>query len=130
MIMRLIEPTAGEIYSMASASTRRSPRDAAATQRAAGGLPGSLFVAQPAHARQGHRRRALRNFARLRRADLDHRVADLFEQVGLRRDQMVRFPTNFRWPASAPRDRRALALSQGDRATSRCRRSTFRCRRR
>ncbi len=97
---------------MASASTALARRHAAATQRSAGGVPGSLFVAQSAHARQGHRRRAVAQFrasGALPRSTSG--VAKLFEQVGLRRDQMVRFPHEF---SGGQRQRlviaRALAL--------------------
>ena len=48
--------------------------------RAAGGLPGSVFVAQPAHARRRHRRRAAPQLRRrTRRARSRERVAALFD---------------------------------------------------
>ena len=86
--------------------------------RAAGGLPGSVCVAQSAHARGGHRRRAdpqLR--ATSPRREIRERVASLFERVGLRADQMRQVPVRIlRRPAPAPRHRaRARAAAQAHR---------------
>ncbi len=54
-----IEPTAGTIaWRGQRIDALQGARDAAVPARAAGGVPGSVRVAQPAHARGGHRRRA------------------------------------------------------------------------
>ncbi len=71
-------------------------RDAPGAARAAGGVPGPVFVAQSAHARRRHRGRA---DAQLRVAaggrPVRERAAQLFERVGLRPDQMVKYPHEF-----------------------------------
>ncbi len=55
----------------------------------------------------------LRNFEMLLKSEAEDRVADLFEKVGLRRDQLTRFPHEF---SGGQRQRiaiaRALALSR------------------
>jgi ABC-type oligopeptide transport system ATPase subunit len=63
MILKLIEPTAGQIYlngERIDGLTRGAML--AAAQPSAGGVPGPLFLAQPAHARQEHRRRTAAQF--------------------------------------------------------------------
>ncbi|TMJ32011.1 MAG: dipeptide ABC transporter ATP-binding protein [Alphaproteobacteria bacterium] len=96
MILKLIEPTGGEIYlnreridTLSHAAMRPRRREL-------------QVVFQDPYASLNPRLRArdivaepLRNFVRLRAAAIDGRVAELFEQVGLRRDQMLRFPHEF-----------------------------------
>ena len=71
LILKLIEPTAGEIRLDGERIDELSRGDMRRhRQRPAGRLPGPLFVAQSAHARQGHRRRAAAQFrARLESRD-------------------------------------------------------------
>jgi oligopeptide/dipeptide ABC transporter ATP-binding protein len=112
MILKLIEPTAGEIY-LDGERIDTLPRGAMRRRRSA-----LQVVFQDPYSSLNPRMRAkdivaepLRNFARLRRAEIDDRVAELFQQVGLRHDQMVRFPHEF---SGGQRQRlviaRALAL--------------------
>ena len=73
----------------------QSGRDASGAARAAGGVPGSLLVAQPAHPRGRHRGRADPQLRVAARGGSARRAAQLFERVGLRADQMVKYPYEF-----------------------------------
>ena len=64
-------------------------------RRAAGGLSGSVFVAQSTHARRRHRGRAVRNFEALSSETGSVVRRQLFARVGLRPDQMVKYPHEF-----------------------------------
>ena len=70
--------------------------DAPAPAPPAGDLPGSLRVAQSAHERGRDRRRAACTTTTSRRAtERTERVARLFARVGLRPDQMRKYPHEF-----------------------------------
>jgi oligopeptide/dipeptide ABC transporter ATP-binding protein len=112
MILKLIEPTAGEIYLDGERIDRLS-RGAMRPRRSS-----LQVVFQDPYSSLNPRLRAkdivaepLRNFTARGGATIDDRVTQLFEQVGLRPDQMVRFPHEF---SGGQRQRlviaRALAL--------------------
>src|SRR5262245_3298446 len=93
LILKLIEPTAGEIYLNGERIDRMS-RQAMRPRRS-----GLQVVFQDPYSSLNPRLRAkdivaepLRNFVPDAPAQIDDRVSQLFEQVGLRPDQMVRFP--------------------------------------
>jgi len=112
MILKLIEPTAGEIFLDGERIDRLS-RGAMRRRRSS-----LQVVFQDPYSSLNPRLRAkdivaepLRNFTTHAGANIDDRVAHLFEQVGLRPDQMLRFPHEF---SGGQRQRlviaRALAL--------------------
>ena len=112
-VLRLIEPTSGEVrfkdMDVRALSTRRAaPRAPALSDR----LSGSVFVAQPAHARRRHRRGAARSSTSIgTRDERRARVRELFELVGLDPAAVPKYPHEF---SGGQRQRiglaRALAL--------------------
>jgi oligopeptide/dipeptide ABC transporter ATP-binding protein len=96
MILRLIDPTAGEIYLNGERVDRLSR---AAMRRRRRTLQ---VIFQDPYSSLNPRLRAkeivaepLRNFEHLAADEIERRVGELFQQVGLRGDQMPRFPHEF-----------------------------------
>jgi len=96
LILRLLEPTEGEIRlsgERIDELNRNSMRQRRRTMQ---------VVFQDPYSSLNPRMRArdivaepLRNFEALLESEIDTRVAELFENVGLRRDQLTRFPHEF-----------------------------------
>ena len=114
-ILRLIEPTSGEVLVRGQDVTAgRQGRAARAGARHADHLPGSVRVAQPAHdGRRDRRRGADHPQADEERAPSTRtRIVELLETVGLSADHMRRYPHEF---SGGQRQRigiaRALAVS-------------------
>ncbi len=112
LILKLIEPTAGEIR-LSGEPIEHMSRNAMRARRRA-----MQVVFQDPYSSLNPRMRArdivaepLLNFERLLHSEIDARVAELFENVGLRRDQLTRYPHEF---SGGQRQRlviaRALAL--------------------
>jgi oligopeptide/dipeptide ABC transporter ATP-binding protein len=112
VILRLTDPTAGEVYLDGKRIDQLSRGEMRAERR------GLQVVFQDPYSSLNPRLRAvdivaepLRNFERLSGDEIHARVADLFEKVGLRADQLTRYPHEF---SGGQRQRlviaRALAL--------------------
>jgi len=95
-ILRLVEPTGGSIRLKRPGhhpSFQGDPASAPAFD--ADRVPGPVRLAQSAHDRGRYRRRAADRPRHRHRQRKRERVAELFDQVGLRADQMQNYPHQF-----------------------------------
>jgi oligopeptide/dipeptide ABC transporter ATP-binding protein len=96
VILRLIDPTAGEVWLDGKRIDQLSRGDMRAERR------GLQVVFQDPYSSLNPRLKAmdivaepLRNFEKLSKEVIEARVADLFKKVGLRPDQLTRYPHEF-----------------------------------
>ena len=96
LILRLVDPTAGEVWLDGKRIDALSRGDMRAQRR------GLQVVFQDPYSSLNPRMRAvdivaepLRNFEKLSGEAINARVADLFKKVGLRPDQLTRYPHEF-----------------------------------
>ena len=128
-MLKLLEPTAGRVlFDGRDLADAFAPRSARAAPPDAARFPGSLRVAQPAHARALDRRRGNRNSSSSRAAARkSERIVELLEMVGMGADALDALPARIlRRPAPADRNRaragREPALPGARRAGLRARR--------
>jgi oligopeptide/dipeptide ABC transporter ATP-binding protein len=96
VILRLVDPTAGEVWLDGKRIDQLSRGDMRAERR------GLQVVFQDPYSSLNPRLKAmnivaepLRNFEKLSKDIIEARVADLFKKVGLRADQLTRYPHEF-----------------------------------
>lgn len=96
LILRLLEPTAGEIFWRGQAIGNLSQAEMRPVRRELQAVFQDPYSSLNPRIRAGDIvAEPLRNFESLSAAQARERVAHLFEKVGLRADQMVRYPFEF-----------------------------------
>ena len=131
-ILRLIEPTSGQIHFDGIDVRSLDPAAARAAPPHPDHLSGSVLEPEPAHDGRRHRARGPHDPQAAAGAEADRRVRQLLEEVGLRSEYASRYPHEFSGASvsgSASRVRSPSSPSSSS-ATSPCPRSTYRCRRR